>query len=298
MKNFQVTKKHKEDFAGVMAQEDDYDVLLDEDVIVTREDGSILCILIKKGLSKENAVKAWTALAKDDFTTLNRGTATGVEKIVEGKQHQVRRVDAVQSGIIGFFERTARMPYCRACAWNLNNPEKMELLNPMVVEVDALLKKHAPERYEKQAAVARKSHPDFLIAGTTFSTLTVNKNFRTAYHKDAGNIADGISCMTVIRQGKWTGANLVFPAYRVAVKLDSMDLIIFDPHEFHGNTELYKLSKDAVRCSIVFYFREKIQECLSASEELDKVKNRKQGEQLFKIKVRKKKDVESGTGDA
>lgn len=288
MRNLQVTKKHKDDFAGKMAQQDDYDILLDEDCIVTREDGSILCVLLKGALSKDNAVKAWSAVEGEGFWTTNRGLATGAERIFRNKQNVVKQEDAVQSGIVGFYERTPRFPYCRACAWNLDNPKKMDLLLPMVEEVDALMKLHAGERYEKQAKVAQKSHKDFLIGNSNFSTLTINKNFRTAYHKDAGNLADGISAMTVLRQGKWTGANLCFPAYGVAVKLDSLDVIIFDPHEFHGNTELYKMSKDAVRCSIVFYFREKIQECLSAREELVRVQNRKQGEQLHTVKVRKK----------
>ena len=96
--------------------------------------------------------------------------------------------------------------------------------------------------------------------------------------------------MAVLKQGRWSGANLCFPEYQVAVKLDHRDIVIFDPHEFHGNTELYKLSKDAVRCSIVFYFREKISECLSAVEELKRVQNRKQGENLHTVKVRKKNE--------
>ena len=59
--------------------------------------------------------------------------------------------------------------------------------------------------------------------------------------------------------------------------MDSFDTIIFDPHELHGNTPLIKLSEDAVRCSVVYYFREKIQFCKSAEEELETVKNRKPG---------------------
>lgn len=200
------------------------------------------------------------------------------------KNRQTVSPIAVDSGMVGFFERTPRFPYCRACAWNLKNPEAWSKLFPMAKEVDDLFKKHASDRYKNQMRVAQKSHPDFLIPGTFFSTLTVNKNFRTAYHRDAGNLPDGISCMTVIRKGKWSGANLVFPEYRVGVKLDSHDMIIFDPHELHGNTPLIKLSKDAVRCSIVYYFRDKIQHCRSAKEELSIAKNRKAGQKMFEVK--------------
>ena len=273
-----------------MAQEEDYGQLIDENCIILREDGSLLAVLLKGALDLENADMAWEAIKGESFWTNNRGIATGAERIIKNKQHVLKREDEVQSGIVGFYERTPRLPYCRACAWNLNNPEKMNLMMPMVEQADSLLREHASERYEKQAKYARKAHSDFLIGKTNFSTLTVNKNFRTAYHKDVGNVAEGISAMAVIKKGRWSGANLCFPEYEVAVKLDHRDIIIFDPHEFHGNTELYKLSKDAVRCSIVFYFREKIQECLSAKEELERVQNRKQGEQLHTVKVRKKNE--------
>lgn len=288
MKSLIVSKKSKK-VEGIMAQEDDYSVLLDEDCVVKRDDGSLLCILLKGALSKKNVVSAWTAVSKDDFYTYNRGTASGADVIVRNKTMAVRPIDEVQSGIVGYFERTPRFPYCRACSWNQSNPEKMDLLIPLVEEVDALMKSHAPERYEKQALAAYQTHRDFMIGKSNFSTLTINKNFRTAYHKDKGNLKDGISAMAVIRQGKWKGANLCFPEYEVAVKLDSLDLIIFDPHEYHGNTELYKLTPDAVRCSIVFYFREKMTQCLSAEDELKKVQNRQQGENLFKTIVRKNK---------
>lgn len=289
MRNLTVTKNNESDFSGIMAQVEDYGLLLDEDCVVTREDGSLLCVLLKGALDKDKVDQAWLAIKGDSFWTNNRGIATGAERIIKNKQHVLKKEDEVQSGIIGFYERTPRLPYCRACAWNLKHPEKMSLLTPLIEQADQLLRTHAAERYAKQAIYANKASRDFLIGNTNFSTLTVNKNFRTAYHKDVGNVAEGISAMAVIKQGRWTGANLCFPAYEIAVKLDHGDLVIFDPHEFHGNTELFRLSKDAVRCSIVFYFREKISECLSAKEELERVQNRKQGEQLHTTKLRKKK---------
>lgn len=293
MKHLQLSEKSDADFSGIKASETDYEVLYDEDIEVRKPDGSLLCVLLKKSISKEALSTAWAALKDEHMWTNNRGTASGEKMIMKNKQMVTE--ESVDSGIVGFFERTPRFPYCRACAWNLQNPKSWQMLFPMVKEVDDLFKKHAGERYEKQKRVAEKTHPDFLIPGSYFSTLTVNKNFRTAYHKDAGNLPDGISCMTVIRKGKWTGANLVFPAYRIAVKLDGFDTIIFDPHEFHGNTPLHKLTDDAVRCSVVYYFRDKIQECGSAQEEFDRVKNRKQGEQLHSTILRKKEQHESGS---
>lgn len=286
------TSTAKSEFLGRKATEDDYDRLIDEDAEILREDGSLLCVLKKKSLSKEASAKAWATLSKFNPVSRNRGIASGEDREVyirkDGVASNTHIADPVNSGIVGFFERTPRFPYCRACAWNLNDPQGWESLFPLIGEVDAIFKANAPTRYAFQERIAKRTHPDFLIPGSHFSTLTINKNFRTAYHRDAGNLEDGTSCMTVFRQGRWSGANLVFPAYRVAVKLDSFDTIIFDPYEIHGNTPLVLLTPNAVRCSVVYYFRDKIQHCQSAAEELQIVKNRKQGEQMFKTILRKK----------
>ncbi len=291
MKLITLSEKLDTNFEGIKAEETDYDLLLDEDAKILKPDGSLLCILLKRAIRPDVMKSAWPVIDKIAVVSKNRGVASGEEKTpyvrADGVISNTNVAESVNSGILGFFERTARFPYCRACSWNLENPDKWAALVPVVKEVDTLFKLHAPERYKAQAKVAAKSHKDFLIPGTHFSTLTLNKNFRTAYHRDAGNLKEGISCMSVTRAGKWSGANLVFPAFRVAVKLDSLDLIIFDPHEVHGNTRLLKLSEDAVRCSIVYYFREKIQHCMSAAEEQQTVKSRKQGEQLFRTIIRR-----------
>lgn len=286
MLHIQLSNRTEGDFEGRKAEETDYDNLYEDDITVTKPDGTLLCVLLKRVQNIGVVHRAWTVLEDLNMMTNNRIVATGEGTKTRNKQKI--SAEPSNSGIIGFFERSTRYPYCRACAWNLNNPDKWEHLVPMVREVDELLAKHAPEQYKRQADIAAKTHPDFLIPGTHFSTLTINKNFRTAYHRDAGNLPEGISAMSVIRKGKWSGANLVFPEFKIAVKLDSTDVIIFDPHELHGNTRLLKISKDAIRCSVVYYFRDKIQNCLSAKEELAVVQNRQQGETLFKTKLRKK----------
>lgn len=296
MKLIQLSNKYPGEYLGRKGDETDYDTLIDEDCRVLKPDGTLLCVVLKKAHSIESMKTAWPVLKHIPIESNNRGIASGepLKKRIrlDGTVSKQTIGAPVDSGILGYFERTSRMPYCRACAWNLKNPELWDKILPLSFEAEELLKKHEPVRHGLQAKVAQKSHPDFLIKGTNFSTLTVNRNFRTAYHRDAGNIKEGISCMSVLREGQWQGANLVFPEFRVAAKLDGSDLIIFDPHEIHGNTPLIKITKNAIRCSIVYYFREKIQFCLSAEEELKIVKNRSQGEELFKTKLRKaKKDV-------
>jgi hypothetical protein len=283
----QLSSRTEQDWAGKFVDESSFDELLNEDCKVLKPDGSILCVLLKGALSREVVSDGWSVLKDYNASTNNRGIAAGTGYVRNVKQdgtvsktNRTPPEGIVNSGIIGYFERSVRFPYCRACAWNLQNPKKWASLLPMVRQVSDLYGEHAPEKYSIQKGIVEATSPDFVIPGTVFTTLTVNKNFRTACHKDAGDLPEGISCMSLIREGKFEGAHLVFPDFRVAVRLDTFDLIIFDPHEFHGNTKLIPMSENYTRCSIVYYFRDGIKHCGRADEELARVKNRKAGEPL------------------
>ncbi len=285
MKSIHLSSRTNEDWGGKFVDEYSYDVLLDETCTVYKPDGSILLVLLKAAHSSSAMAKAWSVLKGFNPESNNRGLASGTERRKrirkDGSESNVNIADPVASGIVGFFERTPRFPYCRPCAWNQHNPEKMAQLLPLCQEASSMLARHGGEKYEKQKRYAEHTHRDFLIPETVFSTLTINKNFRTACHKDAGNMADTLNVMTVMREGKFTGANLVLPDFRAAVKLDTGDFIIFDAHEFHGNTPLVQVSKEFTRCSIVYYYRENMNLCGSAEMELNIAKRRQKGDPMF-----------------
>lgn len=285
MKHIQLTSRLNQDWAGKFVDEFSYDTLLSESAKVLKPDGSILCILLKNALDKKWIDSAWSVLKDYNQATSNRGVAGGGERKQrirkDGVISKTNIADPVNSGIVGFFERNPRFPFCRACAWNMHNPEKWGKLLPMVQQVSSLFSEHGGERFLKQKEIVSKTNQDFVIPGTVFTTLTINKNFRTACHLDAGDLPQGLSCLSLIKEGRYTGANLVFPDFRVAAKIENGDLIIFDPHEFHGNTQLVPLSETHTRCTIVYYYREKMQHCLSMEQELERAKHRKQGEPMF-----------------
>lgn len=287
MRVIKLTSRSKEDWAGKFVDDSNYDELLSEDCTVYKPDGTILLVLLKRAIPNDLLAKAWSVLEKFNAVTDNRGTASGTKAVprtrkdgTKGKRTEVPDGWAVKSGVMGYFERTPTYPWCRACGFNQKEPEKFAKILPMIQFVSNQFKEYVPAKYKVQREVVEKSSSDFVIPGTVYTTITVNKNFRTACHLDAGDLPQGISGMAVIRQGKWKGCNLVLPDFKKAVQLDTGDLIFFDPHEFHGNTQLIPLSKDYQRCSIVFYYREKIQHCMGAAEEMKRVQNRKAGEAL------------------
>ena len=115
-----------------------------------------------------------------------------------------------------------------------------------------------PWRYENQMRAARKLDSRFLVPETPFTTITVNKTFRTAAHFDAGDLNEGLSNLLVLsNNGNYTGGYLIAPEYRVAVNVRPGDLLLINNHEvMHGNTPIVLGDEEAERVSLVCYFRE------------------------------------------
>ena len=119
-----------------------------------------------------------------------------------------------------------------------------------------------PWRYTNQMEAAKKIDQAFLVPETPFTTVTVNKTFRTAAHFDAGDLNTGLSNLLVLsNNGNYKGGYLVAPEYRVAVNVRPGDLLLINNHEvMHGNTPIEMLDEEAERISLVCYFREKMLE--------------------------------------
>lgn len=282
------SQPNKEDWSKRFVDKKNFDVLYNEDVLIQKPDGSPLMCLLKNVITPEINSLSWNILKKYNPITENRGVASGIKSAPRRKQdgtmskvHRVPRGWEVISGVIGYFERTIRMPYCHSCSWNAQNPKEFAQLMPLIKRVSDLFKQHVPERWEVQKSYIDKTSPEFVITDTVFTTVTVNKNFRTACHKDAGDLAEGFSCMSVIREGKYLGGELVLPNWRVAANVQMGDLILFDAHEFHGNTQIIPLTKKFSRCSLVYYYREKMVKCLPIDDEVFRAKNRKEGDPLW-----------------
>lgn len=164
--------------------------------------------------------------------------------------------EPVMSGIAGFFDRYPRIPFGRACSYNKNNPQLFEKSFPYLEKLNEVFRKELPVRWGNQNECASKLDSRFRISDTVFTTLTVNHNWRTAGHRDAGDLTKGFSNISTIGRG-WKGAYFVLPEYRVAVNLQPGDLLLVNNHEgIHTNTAFEGDDND--RLSIVAYFREKM----------------------------------------
>lgn len=171
---------------------------------------------------------------------------------------------SVYSGVAGWYDRYPRIPWGRATSYTEKNFNTFKECFPFMKSLNRGYKYLLPWRWSNQRAAADKIDSRFLVPDTVFTTITVNKSFRTAAHRDAGDFSDGLSNLLVVGSGDYTGGYLVFPELRVAVNVRPGDLLLVNNHEIiHGNTPIVLNNPDAERISLVCYFREKMLELKS-----------------------------------
>jgi hypothetical protein len=170
--------------------------------------------------------------------------------------------NAVFSGIAGWFDRYPRIPYGRATAYTQHSYDKFKMSFPFLQTLDRGFAELLPTRHAAQRAAANQIDPAFLVPETVFTTITVNKTFRTAAHRDAGDFTNGLSNLLVLsNNGNYTGGYLILPEVRIAVNVRPGDLLLVNNHEYiHGNTPIVTHDEVAERISLVCYLREKMLE--------------------------------------
>lgn len=275
--------------------------ILNENVDVFCEDtGRPILKMRKKAIPPSVWKQAFTSLEKAATPSDNRGMASGPisdQEIMEvvkanggvsyrrmsphryvvvfedGTESKVTRAKMSYGGIVGFFGRTARQPYCRLTSFAQDNFTKFKRSWPMLRWVDRYYEALFLEQYAKQVEAVNKSSEDFVIPNTAFSTVTVNKNFATACHYDKGDFAEGFGNLSVVRKGKYEGGYTCFPQYDAGVNAETGDIVLMDVHQLHGNSPMVR-EPNAVRLAFVMYFRDNIQSCKSEKEEISRARNR------------------------
>ena len=167
----------------------------------------------------------------------------------------------VDSGIAGWFDRYPRIPFGRATTYTRDNFEKFSMAYPFLQSLARGFGTLLPKRYAAQKAATDSIDQKFVIPETPFTTVTVNRTFRTAAHRDAGDFTEGMSnLLTLSNDGRFTGGYLIFPEIRVAVNVRPGDLLLVNNHEvIHGNTPIV-CEEGSERISLVVYLREKMLE--------------------------------------
>ena len=163
----------------------------------------------------------------------------------DGTPSKMRVNNQVFSNPIGFFAENknfCELP-CRLTHFTRTNFEKYNEGIPFLQQIDKMYKKLTPEHHKRQLDRANKK-PQLKIKDTAFSTITINRNFRTALHRDAGDYSEGFGNLTVIERGKYQGGYTIFPQFGIAIDVRNNDYLAMDVHQWHSNTEIYETDED------------------------------------------------------
>jgi len=160
------------------------------------------------------------------------------------KTSKMRVNNPVFSSVVGYFEATPFMKLpCRLTTYTQNYFDEYKQGLPFIEAIDGEFKKLVPDAHKKQYQRIH-STPTYQIKDTAFSSVTINRNFRTALHKDAGDFKDGYGNLTVLERGKYHGGETLFPQFGVGFNLRTGDFIAMDVHQWHCNTEMYETPED------------------------------------------------------
>lgn len=180
------------------------------------------------------------------------------------------------SDVMGYLDGTPRYgnTACRETAWSAQHrQEQNSKVMPLVNWVDDIFREEMPGRWILQRREMLKVHAAWRLS-KVFTTVTINLNMRTHAHRDPGDLEEGFGVITVMKAGKFTGGELIFPRWGIAVDVDTTDVLLANVHELHGNGPLLGEKGKFLRLSCVYYFRTGILDCGSPTEESQRVEKR------------------------
>ena len=185
--------------------------------------------------------------------------------------------NGVRSGVGGFMDRYPRIPFCRETGWSANHHNLYEDALPLFQAAAAVYERELPVRFAGQMEAMKNLGPDWQIGDTPYTTLTINRDFRTAAHRDVGDLCEsweqhenprGFSNLLVLDNGKdYDGFYLCYPEFRVAADIRAGDMIMMNAHRIHSNSPAFNYEEGFERMSVVMYFRESMLSCGSKKYE-------------------------------
>lgn len=281
----------------------------DVDVYGIEADGTehLLAKFRKGVIDNAHVQEAWDSFRNAANPSRNRGAAAGpidvkgkywgrrkpteidrwsTRYMQNGKVSKMRVNNNVASGVVGYYEKTPFLGIpCRMTSYTRNNMKNFVHGMNFIKRIDSLFKELTPDAHKQQLAAIREA-PMYQIADTAYSTITVNNNFRTALHKDAGDYRGGFGNLSVIEWGKYHGAYTLMPRFKIGFDVRTGDFLAMNVHEWHTNTSFVETEADKAynaslpdirsrdpnvgvagsdarycRLTFVCYFREKLSLC-------------------------------------
>jgi len=250
---------------GRFVQPADIDTIVEESETGIRPDGSHVYTLIRNAVPYEMARVAYPIVLR---AGLNKSVIGGTRFMAAGVKPELRvRADGTtgnrtevpdrpwlrgaSEGVLGALEK----PECRLTTITSEHWDQYVQLFPLAQHLNDIFRTYCPLHHMWQAEASSRIDPSYLLKGTVCTTATCNKNFATALHIDQGDLPEGRGVLTMFTGGKFTGGELAYPQYRLAVRYRMLDVLITDNHQPHGNLTIIGDPKAYIRLALILYFR-------------------------------------------
>ena len=231
--------------------------------------------IFQKGRFRGKYIGKDDRIRKDDISNLSRSSIIGYYDQIDRNYFRKKTLKQKENKS-SLKPSLKKMVPCRMTKFTKDQPDKWQLTFSFFKTIDKIFSKLVPEAHEKQKEQASMT-PDYQILDTAFSTATINYNWQTALHRDAGDFENGFGNLVILEDPrttrmKWKGGFLGFPQYKIAVDVRNGDYLAMDVHQWHANTEIIpindsdnnlktKIQLEHARLSIVSYLRKNMIKC-------------------------------------
>jgi hypothetical protein len=169
----------------------------------------------------------------------------------DGSLSKMQVNNLVASNPIGFYESTKSLGVdlpCRLSYYTEHNFKQFQDGIPFFETISDSYEQLHPIKFKDQMGRANQ-RANLKIGTSPFSTVTINRNFRTACHKDKGDY--GFGNLTVLERGSYQGGFFVLPQFGVGVDMRHGDHLCCDVHQVHGNTPIFETPEDKIYNSLL-----------------------------------------------
>ena len=205
------------------------------------------------GVIDRNKLPRWMRALHIIPTSLYRAKWVRKE---DGRPSRRSRGNMVRSGVIGWWK--TKWHGVQPTKWTQRNHQMVSSVDwdfyKLCSYLSAVLFGHDNEAWHEQQQFAKKVGDCTLHKGWfPFTTVTVNRNFRTALHNDIHNLANSMSLMVVAKLKEYQGCELLIPEKKWRIDVKEGDVVMMDRDLLHCNSEFMTTG---CRISMVFYCRE------------------------------------------
>lgn len=224
-----------------------------EDTLFT-QDGEVIGFYIKDISKHSEKLSKFIAVANQELRSKRVPKST--MKRSSGL-HNAEKEVLQYSTIIGGVPPKPHMRRPYATMSSVHNVKSAEVfIKAMLLacrESEALIKKLAPNIYDRQVKIIEENIPEKWRFGKMFTSSISNYNISAPFHRDAGNLID---CVNVIiaKKENATGGNTTVPDYGATMDSCDNSMLVYPAwRNVHGVTPIVPTVSDGYRNSLVFY---------------------------------------------